>query len=319
MKEDILFSSGATLMKIRREPGLVGGWPVRSRPCGRDMNPLDYASARPRRMGWRPILLALLIAALLLAGGEMFRRTVWLRYTRYRQVQQQVQRRLAWQADCLTHADPPDQLVFAAGKALGKAIADEMGGKDNRQVTGSEEAWASIPLAWHQEITFRMRNAPNNGTGTVFLHERHTPGGPSRLIAVDVSGDAHAVIFRYSIIVPGRAQLNNRANVRIPILRKFVFDDLRLYAGQPDSADPAAFTIRCVRVSPQTGEVKMNEMLDGRLNGDGTLSLTPRRGYIPTSDWEIITPAGPPLTPWSSPLRKVYGGGPQTPPPSSSR
>jgi hypothetical protein len=264
-------------------------------------------------MRWRSLLLALLIAALLLAGGEVFRRTVWLRYTRYRQVQQQVQQRLAWQAQCLVHTDPPTQLVFAAGKTLGKTTNDEMWAKDDRLVTGSWEAVASIPLAWHQALTFRMHNSPDSGTGNIFLHERHTAGGLSRLIAVDVAGDAHDVIFRYSIIVPGRAQLNNQAQVQVPILRKFVFDDFRIYAGQPDPADPAAFTIRCVRVSPQTQAVKVDEMLDGRLNNDGTLSLVPRRGYMPISDWEILNPTGAPLTPWSSPLRNVYGGGPQTP------
>jgi hypothetical protein len=149
--------------------------------------------------------------------------------------------------------------------------------------------------------------------GNAFLHERHTAGGLSRLIAVDVTGDAHDVIFRYSIIIPGRAQLNNQANVQVPLLRKFLFGDFRIYAGQPDPADPAAFTIRCVTLSPKTHAVKCDEMLDGRLNNDGTLSLVPRRGYVPISDWFMLRPSGDSILPPPSPLRKRYGGGPQTP------
>jgi hypothetical protein len=224
------------------------------------------------------------------------------------------------QADCLAHTDRSDMIVLSTDRsdidgAFIGAFNDGYWFFDNAHPAGDPgrgaTAWYQASVLWSNAFHLTQ---PYNGQpkATVFLHGRHAQGRPDRLVAVEAVCDDTAR-FSYSVLVPGSPPLATWVHLQTPALEKF-FDNrrplFRLYAGQPSNDDPAAFTIRCVS---QDGWPTPDDSIDGRLNADDTVTLTPRRGYMPASDWQLLAPDGQPSTSWSSPLRDRFGGGPEVP------
>jgi hypothetical protein len=222
--------------------------------------------------------------------------------------------RLELQAQCLRHTDPPDQIIFASSKNQRDKM--HLDWAMQRFTGGDSEARGVVPLAWDQEINLRTGIWAEGAMGTALVHELHCRNGISRLVGVDIADGQNNVLFLCSVIAPGRTQLSNRVGIRMPMLRRFIetAEDFRVFAAQLDPSDPAAFAIPCAVTGTIHGKtLDIQEIVDGRLNPDGTVSLTPRVGFDPHSLWELVDSTGQPLTPWNSPLRKQYGGGPRFP------
>ncbi len=205
------------------------------------------------------------------------------------------------QTDCLNHVDRPDLVVLSTSRADVDAslntLVDGHWSRENgaADVGSAATAWYRESCAWHRAVELTGTYTSGRPGGTVFLHARHAPGHTDRLVAIEAGCDDIAR-FSYTVIVPGPKPFAMPIHMRVPTLIKFVHrpNGFRVYAGQPDPADPAAFTIRCVS---QDDRPSPDDSIDGRLNADDTVTLTPRRRFIPVSDWERLGPNGQPTTP----------------------
>ena len=119
--------------------------------------------------------------------------------------------------------------------------------------------------------------------GTVFLHERRTPDGRSRLVAVDVvdmPGDATRACCR--VIAGGTLARPPRPTLDWTTEEAWTTDDLQFRAGVADPADPTHFTFNVIDAGhPVT--------YDGWLGDDDAVRLERR---MPS-----VTPAPPPAAP----------------------
>jgi hypothetical protein len=163
-------------------------------------------------------------------------------------------------------------------------------------------------VEWRQRVP--SRTGYGHEPGTLFLHEMRTPSGARRLVCVemsvrnrlhDVNSDSrdegkelevetlrsfHATVIdpqkadaevRTTLVIedprPGRARLSVErpvAGVK-PVARLLPASAWRVYAGQPDVADPGHLTI-AYDVAGVRGTI------DGHLNDGDRLILTPRAG-----------------------------------------
>jgi len=203
----------------------------------------------------------------------------------------------------LGHNDPPDTLVFA-GDAIAHPSALKSDRRPNDMTTtfGKLPFWGTIEPDWAQLLgADAARFRANIFLGSLWADSTQ------RLVAVDViATDSNTLEFSVSSL-----SADPRVQFHATVLRKFIPESikapLRIYAGQATGGGQriADFCVRIVQ-----GDV--DERLDGRLMPDGSIRLTPRRGYMPISDWEVLKAPNTPVTRWDSALRDIYGGGPQT-------
>jgi hypothetical protein len=149
-----------------------------------------------------------------------------------------------------------------------------------------------VPLCWRTLGTLTklpsglslshagMGNA--NGAAIIFLHELVSPAGHRRLVCVSYAPDtptfqpAFIAGFDYDTCSAAPATWTRPI---IPAPRSYFIDVLsgyprhpplvRVYAGQPDPNDPVHFTVR-YQIWGQ------EDVLDGRLQDDDEVTLTPR-------------------------------------------
>ena len=185
-------------------------------------------------------------------------------------------RAIAWRRECLSYIPPAQQVVYEEEPSAVAALQNQPG---YELTEGARLRW--IPDCWRNET-------PNSSQlqGTVFLHQRASPSGHVRLVAVDLNvepgsllsstGDIEDISFVESILIPGggfKADkpvcLGNTIMWICPVDPK----PMRFYAGLPDLNDPSRFSFAYERAGKQS-------MIDGRLNDDDTISLMPRRGTV---------------------------------------
>jgi hypothetical protein len=189
------------------------------------------------------------------------------------------------QRKCLTHVAAPDQI--ATSLELNSVMWD---------ITARvERDAAEKPLGAPRYLqryaaalqTAGVVNGPPDWSSpeTLFLHERRTPGGESRLLVVR-RGMMDLWSFSYvcltaTVVRPGsllKLPVVDDQKDSVPSTR-FVqgigshraSDRLRLFAGQPDASDPTHFTIR-YDINGERGTI------DGWLRDDGMVTFTVRDG-----------------------------------------
>jgi hypothetical protein len=139
------------------------------------------------------------------------------------------------------------------------------------------------PVAYGVPQQWKLFNAALGGNiqswGTLFLHELRTPAGERRLIGIDVVGWSRGgpvVLFtrvrNYSPAAPMRLPKLERA-IDPAVKLSDAEGILRIFPGQPDSADASHFTINFT-ISNRPG------VIDGWLKIDGSVLLEPR---LPTA------------------------------------
>jgi len=208
-----------------------------------------YRRRRPRR--W---LLTCLLAALGVAAGRLV--PVGWGYARAVYCQQR----------CLTYAAPPDQVVYeddpveAAGLlAIGRDyLPCPMLGDTPAAAVHVPPPWAGSP-AWH---------GPPHARAVLYLHERRSPGGNRRLVAIQFLGKwagtddgRYKPVWTVNPVVtvpsaarpfsstpqPAPAPANSRFRDPMAgivwVARPFLERRVRFFAGQSDPADPSHFTV----------------------------------------------------------------------------
>jgi hypothetical protein len=248
--------------------------------------PLDYAPPpawHRRRVVRRIALVVLLLAAAYPAvriGSPLARR--W---------------RLSWLYDrCANYAAAPTQVVYASESAAARALVAGQGG----YVAHTSPAGGTVALHVPGVLVELARRAlPANPSvardlaagaagATVFLHERRTPSGESRLVVVQRPAEGSfppaqmqliayvakrptfdAGTFQLPVVAPliysagslpeGLLGFPPRVGVRAPRLKYF--------AGQADPVDPSRFTI-AFEIDGSPG------VIDGRLKDDNTVEFT---------------------------------------------
>ena len=229
--------------------------------------PLDYAPTRGRGRRIAKSLLPLLVLAVPLAAAWV------MPYV-------QRARELSLQDKCLEFALPPDTIVYTddpAEKArLLAAAGPDAGYTDRLPLVGPTDALVHTPPAW-------SKFEPTARTGIAFLHRLRSPGGKTRLVAVEVrptptrdktTDQKDLIAFGAQVIEPAtlageRRHVQLRGQVRLLEARIGKADCFRLFAGQVDGADPSRFTIRYTHNGTPG-------ILDGSLGDDERVVLLPR-------------------------------------------
>ena len=207
---------------------------------------LDYAKspAWHRRKSARRAIAAGILALILLAALK-FARPAWDHV-----------RLLHYQSRCLKHVRPAGDVVFD---------------------TGSQSDYVS-----HEWDRFYALFSPPGirHDATIFVHELHRSDGTKRLVAITrarpllTSFRDPPIKFDVDVIKPGtlwsRPSLCHDQTWLSPFLRPFIDDPrVTIFAGQPDPANPAHFTI------DYQSDGK-NGTIDGWLQSDDTILLEPR-------------------------------------------
>jgi hypothetical protein len=138
-----------------------------------------------------------------------------------------------WQNQCLDRRLAAATVVYAD--------ADEQSGG----ISVTDSAWGSLAGLYYPGGA-----APKP---TLFVHERQAPGGPPRLVVVELIsvrslGSSRAIDVAARVFRPGRwgnlRELNVTGGVSYGRALALDVSPLRIYAGQPDAADPSHFTIK---------------------------------------------------------------------------
>jgi hypothetical protein len=193
---------------------------------------------------------------------------------------------------CLNFTAPPGQLVHENDP--GKAAALVKSGKEYIWSPNSFDA-AMVPEAWRNFYTAWSESGLVSD-GTSFLHERQTPRGDRRLVAVDLDVTAsftHSPGFHIKVFASsggvGAARLRT-ASVRnldlwLDQTRWRMVDNppLRFFTGQADPADLTHFTIPYI-LEEQRG------VIDGWLKDDDTVALEVRPVTAPAPSSRASSP-----------------------------
>jgi len=154
------------------------------------------------------------------------------------------------------------------------------------------QAAALLPSCWRSlaalaklpTMSFFFVGSPSGtvAPAIIFLHERVSPGGHHRLVCVTYAPDTDSFqpdfIAGYDYDTCAAAPATwTRPIATTP--RSYIIDVMsayphrpplvRVYAGQPDPADPAHFTVRYQMWGQE-------DVLDGSLRDDDQVTLTPR-------------------------------------------
>jgi hypothetical protein len=166
---------------------------------------------------------------------------------------------LYWQRRALTHALPVDQVVYETDPV-----------EASKLIANGPETYMLVPYFTHDGSKTARRQAaayfPNEWANLqdrpfpmAFLHERKTPRGESRLVAVGTSSsrigdEAQPLIIAGQNYVPATSRLRSRllssssgevngasSYPFLYVIRHSGEDRLRLYAAQPDPHDASRF------------------------------------------------------------------------------
>jgi hypothetical protein len=243
--------------------------------------PLDYAPApRKRRWVYRVMVASLLLGLALVAwrwGPSWWRRAEIL----------------YWQDQCLQFSLSPDAVVYEedpteAGALLAgnpKYHTYPLQRRSSPQAAPSLATAAALDVSDWDRLTSMLPGFHPSllKPAIIFLHERISPAGHRRLVCVRYgpSGDTFSAQFIQSLncdtftVTPGTWR---QPPIYTP--QGWAYDVLtvwprkpplvRVFAGQPDPADPAHFTIR-YRIWGQ------EDVLDGRLLDNDRVTLTFRK------------------------------------------
>jgi hypothetical protein len=246
---------------------------------------LDYAPAPPKRRKWIwrsiALILGLSVGLVSVKWGPQFVRTAKILY---------------WQNKCLSYSAPADRVVYeedpdAAAKLLATGSGEYVPTALNRETGKAPTTAAShVPASWSalrpRVTTFPLmmyaRNSSPATAGVVFLHELTSPGGSRRLVCVrylpqsPTFSPAFVAGYDYDsdVLIPAtwtrpaaRVARGSAFSVLSNIPRHP--PRVRMYAGQPDPADPTHFTIRY----EMWGQ---SDVLDGYLDNNDGVTLKPR-------------------------------------------
>ncbi len=251
---------------------------------------LDYAPGAPIRRRRVRRVMGLLLGAGLLFAAWWFHAPVW-----------EHAKLLYDQRQCMNYTAPPEQVVYDENNGT---VSPLIGSAGYQGVpAGVHYASRALPMF---PPTVAVRPAPELGTylatmdqplapppATVFLHELRTKSGLVRLVAVlRWPIDTGHILHKFGLepVVINPAGFTSRPVVhwpppvlwsQVPAHNPADTQDLRFYAGQPDPADAAHFTIK---YDLRNG----SGIIDGRLNEDGqTVSLKILSGPALGTSWAI--------------------------------
>src|SRR5687767_1551538 len=226
----------------------------------RDVGPAPLVYAPPprwhRRRRFRVALLAVLVLGLAGAGWR-WGPAGW-KHAQF----------LHWQRQCLAYSPPPDLVVYETDPTRAAALIQKPGYTSVAQLGGPPIA-VYTPRCWSEAM--RLGGVPVTNTGfgaggpgaTLFLHERTTPSGVRRLVAVHAPAGGAAVVALPipAPVVVQPATLTAGPSVRGAVAKvqlKLTFPTpsgsftvlssppgttTRFFAGRPDPANPSRFTI----------------------------------------------------------------------------
>lgn len=197
------------------------------------------------------------------------------------------------QRRCLSYTASPEQVVYEEEPTRVAGMLKQSGGYvsyplERHLGKKSRAAAATIPDCWRQFIPLVPRLPypfPRTGDAAgaiLFLHERTSPAGHRRLVCVRYYAETFSFtpnfIESYNIesnaITPATwtappARSNRPLSVAVTSGFPHQPPNVRIFAGQIDPNDPARFTIRYQMWGRE-------DVLDGRLMDDDTVSLQPR-------------------------------------------
>lgn len=220
-----------------------------------DQNPAELNYAPPpawhyRRHLWRWLVVFAIVASLPLAAH--WAAPLWRRA-----------QLLYWQQQCLNHVDPSNTTVMQFDS------------------TGLIQQ-PLVPQAWNKFYT-QLSPPGFRSAGTVFLHERISPAGHSRLVAIDLyltndgSGHLLAVGCGSRLIIPGNL-LTDPLEIPTADTLNWMLPptgSCRVLAGIADPSNRAHFTFQL-----QTGADTF--LIDGWLRDDDRIAIESHR-LLPNS------------------------------------
>jgi hypothetical protein len=209
---------------------------------------LDYAPAPPvlRRRWARRSMLGMVLLTAVAAGA-------WWGPGAYRRASV-----LYWQRQCMRYTAPGEWVAYESDPVAGAALRSADPHYQFAPLAGRPRkpmATGYLPECWTRFVQANP-GFPTASGPILFLHELRTPSGRSRLVAVagafdpltlpqfingyDVGGE---VIEPATWTTPSQ---NRTGGMFISVLTDLRPEPphLRVYAGQPDPADPSHFTIR---------------------------------------------------------------------------
>lgn len=192
---------------------------------------------------------------------------------------------IAYRRQCMAYVAPADQVVFEEDP---DAIAKLTGQPGYEATVGGRLRW--VPSFWLKEVPGLQTQ------GTAFLHGLKSPGGHNRLVGIDVTvqpgywlestGNIEDLAITATIINPIGGFISDKP-VHLAQTALWVCPTnpmpMRFFAGKVDPNDPAHFSFDYERAGHRG-------TIEGRLNDDDTILLTPHGGNLtfdhPPAVWD---------------------------------
>lgn len=178
-----------------------------------------------------------------------------------------------YQQRCLNQNLPADRPVYEQRPAAARELVSRYG---YRAMSDGGAYYVDANWAGFNALLAPPGIAPN---ATLYLHQRRTPDGEDRLVAVELLtvrsiGSARALDFLVRVIEPGYLSMPKdlSAGGGLVLGRAIVSAEstLRVFAGQSDPDNPSHFAIEY-----QEDDTR-HRTIDGWLKNDGTVVLEPR-------------------------------------------
>jgi hypothetical protein len=177
---------------------------------------------------------------------------------------------LYWQRRCATYAPPADQVEFdndpARVAALG-ATGDYHLLPHSDGPPGSRAASRKPPREWTEICRLSGWNVQSPPGPVLFLHQLRNEKGEERIVVVEYTPNSWVPVW-ITVVTPG-GLLAGASLIRQSPGWVFPADSqsLRIFAGQPDPADPSRFSIR-YEADGRTGTA------EGTLSADNSVVFT---------------------------------------------
>lgn len=242
--------------------------------------PLDYGRPVSRRKIWVRRVCVLLSLAIVAVLVWQFGPGAWYRM--------QV---VYWQSRCMNFELSPDQVVAEEDPVdLAPLLADSRM-RMSTSVRINEQKHVQVgmdPPELDRLLTFLVPpSRPRLVPPVLFMHRMTQPDGQEKLVVLmDFFPDTMRMqisnlrvgVLTY-VSTPGSFSslpvMGQSASIRV-LYNPRVDRHMRIYAGQVDPADPSHLTIR-YRAWGQ------EDVMDGRLDNSGTVTLSPRKPPMPTT------------------------------------
>jgi hypothetical protein len=186
---------------------------------------------------------------------------------------------LYWERQCRNYSVPSGTITYSDDPQDVSKLAGTAG-----YVTGGYQGLGSGSFVLAPNQTFLNLVSAQAGRKTlvapsVFLHGRQTPSGSARLVAVQLGKlpppDPYNRLFFDAYVHHRRSASSGQLEMCLA-----AGDRVRIYEGQPDSADATHFTID-YDLNGQRGTI------DGNLDDNGFVTFAPRSGkYVDPSRTE---------------------------------